>query len=199
MFSNNNNSLEESSVPTSTTPGTESVTVIEQPANSAAASAAALSSSGSSGVALPLGHSPAQNSTSQSGKLNQEDVSHEMQKELLSLMGLDQLPEMETFEVELVKDQQGLGITIAGYVCEKGKDGKSLTLPPFGSRSGGYAFLLCLLSTPSSLMMDLLNFVTCSKTRLWASCMGAACQSRRCQHARALLTRHAQCSRYLPA
>ena len=27
---------------------------------------------------------------------------------------------METFEVELVKDQQGLGITIAGYVCEKG-------------------------------------------------------------------------------
>lgn len=28
-------------------------------------------------------------------------------------------PEMETFEVELVKDQQGLGITIAGYVCEK--------------------------------------------------------------------------------
>lgn len=31
------------------------------------------------------------------------------------------LPEMETFEVELVKDQQGLGITIAGYVCEKGK------------------------------------------------------------------------------
>jgi len=29
-------------------------------------------------------------------------------------------PEMETFEVELVKDQQGLGITIAGYVCEKG-------------------------------------------------------------------------------
>lgn len=30
-----------------------------------------------------------------------------------------ELPEMETFEVELVKDQQGLGITIAGYVCEK--------------------------------------------------------------------------------
>ena len=28
--------------------------------------------------------------------------------------------EMETFQVELVKDQQGLGITIAGYVCEKG-------------------------------------------------------------------------------
>lgn len=30
------------------------------------------------------------------------------------------IPEMETIEVELVKDQQGLGITIAGYVCEKG-------------------------------------------------------------------------------
>ncbi|KAG8185100.1 hypothetical protein JTE90_029710 [Oedothorax gibbosus] len=31
----------------------------------------------------------------------------------------DNQPEMDTFEVELVKDQQGLGITIAGYVCEK--------------------------------------------------------------------------------
>lgn len=39
---------------------------------------------------------------------------------LLSEMVLDDLPETETFEVELVKDQQGLGITIAGYVCEKG-------------------------------------------------------------------------------
>ncbi|XP_074598987.1 multiple PDZ domain protein-like isoform X4 [Brevipalpus obovatus] len=29
------------------------------------------------------------------------------------------LPEMETYDVELVKNQQGLGITIAGYVCEK--------------------------------------------------------------------------------
>jgi len=33
---------------------------------------------------------------------------------------VEPLPEMETFEVELVKDQQGLGITIAGYVCERG-------------------------------------------------------------------------------
>ncbi|XP_037528743.1 multiple PDZ domain protein isoform X1 [Rhipicephalus sanguineus] len=39
---------------------------------------------------------------------------------LLSEMALDELPETESFEVELVKDQQGLGITIAGYVCEKG-------------------------------------------------------------------------------
>lgn len=30
-------------------------------------------------------------------------------------------PEMEAFDVMLVKDHQGLGITIAGYVCEKGK------------------------------------------------------------------------------
>ncbi|XP_076347110.1 patj homolog isoform X2 [Tachypleus tridentatus] len=30
-----------------------------------------------------------------------------------------ELPEMETFEVDLTKDQQGLGITIAGYVCEE--------------------------------------------------------------------------------
>lgn len=30
------------------------------------------------------------------------------------------LPEMERFTVELRKDTYGLGITIAGYVCEKG-------------------------------------------------------------------------------
>lgn len=30
------------------------------------------------------------------------------------------LPEMDVFEVELKKDAHGLGITIAGYVCEKG-------------------------------------------------------------------------------
>lgn len=34
------------------------------------------------------------------------------------------LPEMEKFTVELKKDLHGLGITIAGYVCEKGKSGK---------------------------------------------------------------------------
>lgn len=32
------------------------------------------------------------------------------------------LPEMERFTVELKKDVYGLGITIAGYVCEKGKN-----------------------------------------------------------------------------
>lgn len=31
------------------------------------------------------------------------------------------LPETETFLVELVKDDLGLGITVAGYVCERGK------------------------------------------------------------------------------
>jgi multiple PDZ domain protein len=31
------------------------------------------------------------------------------------------LPEMEKFSVELKKDYHGLGITIAGYVCEKGE------------------------------------------------------------------------------
>lgn len=40
---------------------------------------------------------------------------------LLSEVKHIDLPEMETYEVELVKDQQGLGITIAGYVCEKGR------------------------------------------------------------------------------
>ncbi|XP_045028457.1 multiple PDZ domain protein isoform X3 [Daphnia magna] len=32
---------------------------------------------------------------------------------------LDYLPEVENFEVQLKKDAQGLGITIAGYVCER--------------------------------------------------------------------------------
>lgn len=32
----------------------------------------------------------------------------------------DFLPEVENFDVVLKKDSQGLGITIAGYVCEKG-------------------------------------------------------------------------------
>jgi multiple PDZ domain protein len=31
----------------------------------------------------------------------------------------EELPEVETFQVNLTKDSQGLGITIAGYVCEK--------------------------------------------------------------------------------
>lgn len=35
-------------------------------------------------------------------------------------LNLDYLPEVENFDVQLKKDTQGLGITIAGYVCERG-------------------------------------------------------------------------------
>lgn len=37
-------------------------------------------------------------------------------------LDINSLPEMERFTVELTKDIYGLGITIAGYVCEKGND-----------------------------------------------------------------------------
>lgn len=40
--------------------------------------------------------------------------------DMISAEGFN-LPEMEKFNVELKKDSHGLGITIAGYVCEKGK------------------------------------------------------------------------------
>ena len=33
----------------------------------------------------------------------------------------NELPEKEEYQIELRKDNQGLGITIAGYVCEKGR------------------------------------------------------------------------------
>ena len=48
-----------------------------------------------------------------------EDMSHVPPPPDFGLLEEDYGPEMETFEVELVKDHQGLGITIAGYVCEK--------------------------------------------------------------------------------
>lgn len=35
-------------------------------------------------------------------------------------LDINSLPEMERFTVNLTKDIYGLGITIAGYVCEKG-------------------------------------------------------------------------------
>ena len=35
-------------------------------------------------------------------------------------------PEVENFQVELKKDSQGLGITIAGYVCERGNFNREL-------------------------------------------------------------------------
>ena len=40
--------------------------------------------------------------------------------DLTAEINLDYLPEVENFEVQLKKDTQGLGITIAGYVCERG-------------------------------------------------------------------------------
>jgi len=42
------------------------------------------------------------------------------------------LPEVEIVDVELAKDAHGLGITIAGYVCEKGTPNNtvSILVPP---------------------------------------------------------------------
>ena len=37
-----------------------------------------------------------------------------------SSLTIADLPEMEIIELQLAKDHQGLGITIAGYVCERG-------------------------------------------------------------------------------
>ena len=38
---------------------------------------------------------------------------------------LNEMPEMVVLDVELVKDSQGLGITIAGYTCERVRKLKS--------------------------------------------------------------------------
>lgn len=52
---------------------------------------------------------------------NKIQVPNEMSSALeLNPLSNSAIAEMETFNVELVKDQHGLGITIAGYVCEKG-------------------------------------------------------------------------------
>ncbi|CAB4065132.1 MPDZ [Lepeophtheirus salmonis] len=54
--------------------------------------------------------------------------------------GVELMPEMETLDVELIKDSQGLGITIAGYTCEReelsGIFVKSVTDGSAASRSG---------------------------------------------------------------
>lgn len=56
---------------------------------------------------------------------------------------ISEIPEMETFEVELVKDAQGLGITIAGYTCEReelsGIFAKSVTEGSAAFKSGKVA------------------------------------------------------------
>lgn len=58
--------------------------------------------------------------------------SADVQNNFSTMLSLDlgnessELPETETYTVELKKDDLGLGITVAGYVCEKGKfKGKS--------------------------------------------------------------------------
>ena len=57
-----------------------------------------------------------------------------------AVTGARDLPEIETMEVELVKDSQGLGITIAGYTCEReelsGIFVKSVTEGSAADRSG---------------------------------------------------------------
>ena len=39
----------------------------------------------------------------------------------MNLMEDSILPEKEEYQIELQKDEKGLGITVAGYICEKGK------------------------------------------------------------------------------
>ena len=57
-----------------------------------------------------------------------------------AVTGARDLPEIETMDVELVKDNQGLGITIAGYTCEReelsGIFVKSVTEGSAADRSG---------------------------------------------------------------
>ena len=57
-----------------------------------------------------------------------------------AVTGARELPEIETMDVELVKDNQGLGITIAGYTCEReelsGIFVKSVTEGSAADRSG---------------------------------------------------------------
>lgn len=40
--------------------------------------------------------------------------------DMVPLDSITTLPETDSFTVQLKKDTHGLGITIAGYVCEKG-------------------------------------------------------------------------------
>ena len=56
---------------------------------------------------------------------------------------MNEMPEMVVLDVELVKDSQGLGITIAGYTCEReelsGIFVKSVTEGSAAHRSGKVA------------------------------------------------------------
>lgn len=57
-------------------------------------------------------------STPSTPSLKNEKISFKEELEKVNLINLE-LPETERFTVELTKDFNGLGITIAGYVCEK--------------------------------------------------------------------------------
>jgi multiple PDZ domain protein len=57
-------------------------------------------------------------STPSTPSLKNEKISFKEELEKINLINLE-LPETERFTVELTKDFNGLGITIAGYVCEK--------------------------------------------------------------------------------
>ena len=59
-------------------------------------------------------HQPLSNKSANSSSLTSDDTPNE-------------LPEKEEYQIELRKDTNGLGITIAGYVCEKGKMHSLLT------------------------------------------------------------------------
>lgn len=61
---------------------------------------------------LPIGQSPRRSKTS-SGSIDILALPKTLQE--------SNLPETETYEVNLIKDNSGLGITVAGYVCEKGE------------------------------------------------------------------------------
>lgn len=63
-----------------------------------------------------------QQQPAQAGALEGESAIHTYTEDDLALVE-GALPEMETIDVEVTKDHQGLGITIAGYVCERGKYG----------------------------------------------------------------------------
>lgn len=68
----------------------------------------------------PVAEAQLQQQPAQAGALEGESAIHTYTEDDLALVE-GALPEMETIDVEVTKDHQGLGITIAGYVCERGE------------------------------------------------------------------------------
>ncbi|XP_069993996.1 multiple PDZ domain protein isoform X5 [Penaeus vannamei] len=66
----------------------------------------------------PVAEAQLQQQPAQAGALEGESAIHTYTEDDLALVE-GALPEMETIDVEVTKDHQGLGITIAGYVCER--------------------------------------------------------------------------------